>query len=182
MRSTTSASPRSPADTTARPKDPTNTIAVSGVSLPRLYFLRLGYLVMGVGLVLTKRPQMVNHPVPWPLFEGVETCMLVALSLLSFLGLRYPLQMLPILLFELGWKVIWVAVVVLPLWTANQLDPATLSVFYSCLVVLIVAAVVPWRHAVAHYMTRQGDPWRPAPRDVEIPRSTGVVPTGRPGS
>jgi hypothetical protein len=29
-------------------------------------------------------------------------------SLLSFLGLRRPLKLLPILLFELGWKTIWV--------------------------------------------------------------------------
>ena len=40
--------------------------------------------------------------------EGVETCMLVALSLLAVLGLRYPMKMLPILLFEIGWKFIWV--------------------------------------------------------------------------
>ena len=130
------------------------------MSLPRLYFLRLGYLLMAVGIVVTKWPLLINHDVPWPLFEGVETCMLVALSLLGFLGLRYPLQMLPILLFELAWKFIWVAVVVLPLWTANQLDPATLKVFYSCLVVLIVAAVIPWRYVVAHYVTKRGDPWR----------------------
>ena len=89
--------------------------------------------------------------------------MLVALSLLWFLGLRYPLQMLPVLLFEIAWKVIWMAVVVLPLWISDQLDPATLSVFYSCLVVLIVAAVIPRRYVVAHYMTKQGDPWRKTP-------------------
>ena len=130
------------------------------MSLPRLYFLRLGYLVMGVGLVLIKWPLLLNHPQPWPLMEGVETCMLVALSLLSFLGLRYPLKMVPILLFELGWKAIWVAVVVVPLWGAGQLDAATLQVFYSCLVVLIVAAVVPWRYLIRQYVSQQGDPWR----------------------
>ena len=86
--------------------------------------------------------------------------MLVAMSLLCFLGLRYPLQMLPILLFELGWKFIWVAVVVLPLWISNQMDPATLQVFYSCLVVLIVLAVIPWRYVVAHYVMKPGDRWR----------------------
>jgi hypothetical protein len=140
--------------------DPLSTTRTLPVSLPRLYFLRLGYLVVTVGLALTKWPLLLNPPEPWPLFEGVETCMLVALSLLSFLGLRHPLKMLPILLFELGWKFIWVAVVVLPLWRADQLDPATLQVFYSCLVVLIVFAVVPWRHVLRQYVTKQGDPWR----------------------
>lgn len=86
--------------------------------------------------------------------------MLVAMSLLCLLGLRYPLQMLPILLFEIAWKFIWAAVVVLPLWTANQMDPATLQVFYSCLVVLIVVAVIPWRYVIAHYVLKQGDRWR----------------------
>jgi hypothetical protein len=159
MTSTTSASPRLP-DATARQDDRNGTAAAMSVSLPRLYLLRFGYLVVAVGLALTKWPLIINHDRPWPLFEGVETCMLVALSLLAFLGLRYPLQMLPILLFELAWKLIWVAVVVLPLWLANQIDPATLRVFYSCLVVLIVLAVIPWRYVVAHYVRKPGDPWR----------------------
>jgi hypothetical protein len=159
MTSTTSASPRLP-DATARQDDRNGTAAAMSVSLPRLYLLRLGYLVVAVGLALTKWPLLINHDRPWPLFEGVETCMLVALSLLAFLGLRYPLQMLPILLFELAWKLIWVAVVVLPLWFANQIDPATLKVLYSCLVVLIVLAVIPWRYVVAHYVRKPGDPWR----------------------
>jgi hypothetical protein len=158
MRSTTSASPRL-ADTTPR-QDDRNVTATTSVSLPRLYLLRLGYLVVAVGLALTKWPLLINHDRPWPLFEGVETCMLVALSLLAFLGLRYPLQMLPILLFELAWKFIWVAVVVLPLWISDQMDPATLNVFYSCLVVLIVLAVIPWRYVVAHYVLKKGDRWR----------------------
>jgi hypothetical protein len=159
MRSTTSASPRDLPDTST-PNDRKGTTTAPTVSLPRLYLLRFGYLLMAVGIAVTKWPLLINHDVPWPLFEGVETCMLVALSLLGFLGLRYPLQMLPILLFEIGWKFIWVAVVVLPLWIANQMDPATLKVFYSCLVVLIVLAVIPWRYVFAQYVMKQGDRWR----------------------
>ena len=92
--------------------------------------------------------------------DGVKASMLAAVSVLSLLGIRYPLQMLPVLLFELAWKLIWVAAVVLPLWTTDQIDPATLKVFYSCLTVLIVAAVIPWRYVVAQYVTKRGDPWR----------------------
>jgi len=124
-------------------------ITLAQVSLTRLHLLRLGYLVMAVGLAVTKWPLLINHASPWPLFEGVETCMLVALSLLAFLGLRYPIKMLPILRFEIGWKFIWVAVVVLPLWLSDQLDQATAEIFYSCLVVLIVVVVVPWRYVAS---------------------------------
>ena len=144
-------SPTAPGTTTSPP-----------VSLPRLYFLRLGYLVIAGGIALTKWPLLVDHPQPWPLFEGVVTCMLVALSLLWLLGVRYPVQMLPLLLFELGWKIVWTVAVVLPLWRAGQLDAATLQVFYACLVVLIVVAVIPWRYVVTHYVTKPGDPWRSA--------------------
>jgi len=146
------------------------TATVAQVSLPRLYLLRFGYLVMAVGLAATKWPLLINHDGPWPLFEGVEICMLVALSLLSFLGLRYPIRMLPILLFEIGWKTIWVAVVVLPLWVSDQLDQATADVFYTCLVVLIVIAVIPWRYVFRQYVVKQGDPWRKdAARPVSKP-------------
>jgi len=116
--------------------------------------------VIAVGLAVTKWPLLINHDVPWHLFEGVETCMLVALSLLWFLGIRYALQMLPVLLFEIAWKLIWMTVVVLPLWLSDQLDPATMKVFYACLVVVIPLSIIPWRYVVGHYVTKPGDRWR----------------------
>jgi len=39
------------------------------------------------------------------------------MSLLAFLGLRYPVGMLPILLFEVTWKVIWIVAVARPTWS-----------------------------------------------------------------
>ncbi len=147
------------------------------ISLLRLYALRAAYLFVAAGIALTVWPLLASHRPDWPLMNGVVCSLLAAVSVLAILGIRYPLQMLPVLLFELAWKFIWTIVVVLPLWTSDQLDPATLSVFYSCLVVLIVAAVVPWRYVVAHYVTKQGDPWRSAPRNGAIPRSTDVIPT-----
>ncbi|WP_448616433.1 hypothetical protein [Modestobacter sp. URMC 112] len=140
--------------------DRTGTPATTEVSLPRLHLMRLGYLVMAVGLAVTKWPLLIDDSRPWPLMEGVVTCMLVALSVLSFVGLRHPVKMLPVLLFELAWKVIWVAVVALPLWVGDQLDPATAEVFTSCLVVLIVLAVIPWRYVSAQYVQARGDRWR----------------------
>ena len=46
--------------------------------------------------------------------EGVVICLLTAMSLLAFLGFRYAVQMLPILPFEVTWKVIGIAAVAIP--------------------------------------------------------------------
>lgn len=122
--------------------------------------MRIGYLVIGVGTAVTKWPLLVNRSEPWPLFEGVSTYMLVAMGLLALLGLRYPVRMLPILLFESAWKLLWLAAVAVPLWTSGQMDPATMRVTRAVMWVVIVLAVVPWRYVVANYIFRQADPWR----------------------
>ena len=132
----------------------------ASVSLARLYLLRAGYLFFAVGLVVTKWPLLIGHDLSWPLFEGVETSILVAFSLLAFLGIRYPLAMLPVLLLECLWKLIWVTAVALPLWSAGRIDQATAQVLFTFLFVLIIVAVIPWDFVISQYVTARGDRWR----------------------
>ena len=129
------------------------------VSLWQLNLLRVGYLVMGGGLAVVKWPLLFNHG-PWELKAGTVQCMLVAMSVLALMGLRYPLRMLPILLFEVGWKLIWLGVVALPLWKDNQLEGATREQAVTVLLVVIIIAVIPWRHVLTQYVMAAGDPWR----------------------
>lgn len=77
------------------------------VSLPRLYALRAGYLFIAAGLAATVWPSLLNHSARWPLMNGVVCSLLAAVSVLAVVGIRYPLQMLPVLFFELLWKSIW---------------------------------------------------------------------------
>ena len=77
------------------------------ISLFRLYALRAAYLLLAVGLAATVWPLIINHPPQWPLMNSVVCSLLAAVSVLAAIGIRYPLQMLPILLFELLWKSIW---------------------------------------------------------------------------
>jgi hypothetical protein len=67
------------------------------------------------------------------------------MSLLAFLGLR-PVRMLPILLFEVTWKVIWIAAVALPHLIADDINTATREVLFSCSLVVIIIAVISWRY------------------------------------
>ena len=134
--------------------------AAAPVSLRRLYALRAGYLFIGVGLALEKWPLFLQRDTPWPLMTGVVTCMLTAMSLLALLGVRHPLAMLPVLLFESAWKLIWFAAVALPLWRSGQVDAAAQQLAVMCSLVVVVLAVIPWRHVVAQYVVRRGDRWR----------------------
>ena len=121
--------------------------------------MRVGYFVMGAGLAVTKWPELLAHD-PWELKEGTVVTMLVAMSLLALLGLRYPQRMLPILLFEVAWKLIWLGVVALPLWSHGNLTGATREQAAAVLWVAIVIAVVPWRHVVSQFVLARGDRWR----------------------
>jgi hypothetical protein len=128
------------------------------VSTPRLYALRALYLLIAVGLGITIWPQIINHPLS---AHGATTSLLGAMALLAILGLRYPLQMLPLLLFELVWKTIWLTAIALPLWRANLLDADTMESVRACLMGIIVPIVIPWRYVFAHYLKASGDRWLP---------------------
>src|ERR1700741_318425 len=90
------------------------------VSLVRLYVLRATYLLLVVGLGVTIVPVVFNHEAT---ARGAIASLLGGVWLLAFGGLRYPLQMLPLLMFELAWKTIWLIAFGLPQWSSGQLPP-----------------------------------------------------------
>jgi hypothetical protein len=108
---------------------------------------------------VVKWPLLFNHG-PWELKAGTVECMLVAMSVVALMGLRYPLRMLPILLFEVGWKADLARVIAVPLWLDNKLDGATGEQVGAVLWVVIIIAVIPWRHVLTQYEMAPGEPWR----------------------
>lgn len=133
---------------------------MNDVSLTRLYVLRATYLFVAGGLAFAIWPNIISHEPGWPLMNGVVACLLGAVSLGALLGLRYPLQMLPVLLFELVWKLLWLGAVALPLWAGGQMDARTMQTVWECLLgVVLVPLVVPWRYLIEHYVRQPGDRW-----------------------
>jgi hypothetical protein len=86
--------------------------------------------------------------------------LLAGLGLTAALGLRYPVQMLPILLFELTWKAVYLLAFALPLWSAHQINAATAEDIKAVLMVVIFFPLVPWRYVLAHYALKHGDRWK----------------------
>lgn len=147
------------------------------ISIVRLYLLRVTYVLVGVGLGVEIWPLILRSAaVPPAHMQGVVRAMLTAVSLLALLGVRYPLQLLPLLLFEFIWKAVWVLAIGLPLWRAGRLDAATGDTWTTCLFSLVLLVlVIPWRYVLHHYGRASGDRWR----DVTVPKATearaGVV-------
>jgi len=128
------------------------------VSTVHLYLLRGMYLLICVGLGSMIWPLVFHHG-HWSVMHSVAIALLAALSALCALGIRYPLQMIPLLLFEMLWKTIWLTAVALPLWRANQIDAETMETVKNCLMVIIVPFVIPWGYVWQNYFRKPGDRW-----------------------
>ncbi len=126
----------------------------------RLNLLRTGYALLVVGLGSTIWPSILDPSRSWELMHGVVISMLGAMSALAVLGLRYPLRMLPLLFFEMGWKAIWLIRVALPLWSGDRLDPATTQTLYECLPIILFPMIIPWSYVFENYAKKPGDAWR----------------------
>jgi hypothetical protein len=139
------------------------------VSTFRLYLLRATYLLIVVGLAAQIWPLILRSSASVEHMRGVVWSLLAGVSVLAIVGLRYPLKMLPLLLFELAWKLIWVVAIGLPLWSADRLDASTRATWTDCLMGLaLFPLVIPWRYVLATYVWAPADRWkREAPRRAE---------------
>jgi hypothetical protein len=129
----------------------------SEVSLVRLYVLRAMYLVLAIGGGIAFLPQLIGHE---PTARGVIPSMLAGMWLLACFGLRYPLQMLPILLFELAWKTIWLVDYGLPQWKAGVNTQVFKEDFKAiALGPVVFILVIPWGYVYRRYLKNPGTRW-----------------------
>jgi hypothetical protein len=138
-------------------------VARTAPELPlyRLYLLRALFLLIGLAQGSQTWPHIVHHAKPWDFWHGVGMCMLGALTALALLGVRYPVRMMPLLIFEFVWKLLWALVVLLPLWLAHNVDPDTADNAFSILLgVILVPLVLPWGYVWRNYVVAAADRWR----------------------
>ena len=123
------------------------------VTQTRLHVMRAFYLLLflerGYRLVV-----QIMSGKPLGPFDGVAYAFWGALALLCLLGLRYPLKMVPVLLIFLIYKLLWLAMVALPLWSAGTPMDAVMGQFTIAMAagVVIDLLVIPWGYVVANYV------------------------------
>jgi hypothetical protein len=131
------------------------------VGVIRLYLLRAMYLLIAAGLFISIWPGIFSSSGRAADSHSVVNSFLAALSLLSLVGIRYPLKMLPILIFESLWKAFWLLVFALPMHLSAGLDEYSSGVAFACgMGVVLTPLVIPWRYVINHYILAAGNRWR----------------------
>ena len=129
------------------------------VAMWRIYALRFIYLLIFLGLSSFVWQQLFLESAEWPVMRGVAKSMMAALALLCLLGIRYPLQLLPVLLFETLWKTLWILAIAIPARGSGQwamIEPT----FYEVVGIIIVYFIMPWSYVWSRYVRQPGEPWR----------------------
>jgi hypothetical protein len=127
-----------------------NELADGEVPLWRLHVLRATYLLLVVGLGATIVPELFKHE---PTARGVIPGMLSGIWLLAFLGLKYPLQMLPLLMFEFAWKGVWMLKYGLPQYYSGEMPPTWAGDFQAIAAgFILMPMVIPWGHVYRRYI------------------------------
>lgn len=131
------------------------------LSLLRLYSLRALYLFIALGLMLSLWADTIASMGVSSDSYTVIGAMLVTMSLLSLLGVRYPIKMLPVLLFELLWKVIWLLGFSLPAYLNGSLDDYAMGTTFACAIgVILTPLAIPWGYVSKEYISSKGERWR----------------------
>jgi hypothetical protein len=118
-----------------------------GVRPINIYGLRLFYFLMAAFIATDSWTTILTHQGPWDHIRAVAFSVWATYTTMSILGLIHPLRMLPIMVFMIGYKTIWLSIVAYPLWRAGTLvgSPAE-GMARTFIWVVIPMVVVPWKY------------------------------------
>jgi hypothetical protein len=124
-----------------------------GVRPLNIYLLRLLYILMFFVLGKDTWTHILTHKGPWDPTDAVVWCVWTAFATLAGLGILRPLKLLPVILLEIFYKVLWLLLVAYPLWSKGTLagSPAEAITAPFLWVVLPIVAM-PWGYAFKTYI------------------------------
>ncbi len=123
-----------------------------GVRPVQIWGLRAFYLLMLVFVAPVAWQALLTHSGPWDPVRAVATVVWATYPSLALFGLVHPLRWLPLMLFAIGYKSLWLIFIAFPLWRAGTLwgTPAG-EIAASFFALPLLIAVVPWGYAWRTY-------------------------------
>ena len=143
-----------------------------GVYRINIYLLRLLYFLVVIFVARDSWTVILMHQGSWDYLQAVAYCVWAAYATLSVVGLIHPLKMIPIVLFEIFYKSIWLIIVAYPLWSKHQLvgSPAE-QLTYAFLWLPLPLLAVPWPYVLRNYFSLPKRKEHLAIRDVKERRA-----------
>jgi hypothetical protein len=123
-----------------------------GVRPINVHLLRLFYFLMAAFIATQSWSTILTHQGPWDHVRAVAWCVWAAYTTMSVLGLVHPLRMLPIFVFMIFYKTLWLVVVALPLWRAGQLTGPVAEMARVFIGAPLLTLVVPWGYFFRQYV------------------------------
>jgi hypothetical protein len=124
-----------------------------GVRPIHVYLLRLVFILMFLLLGKNTWTHILTHQGSWDPKDAIAWCVWTAFATLAGLGIIRPLKMLPLLLLEVFYILLWPLIVAYPLWSTGTLAgfsaDGTTSAF---LWVLLPSVAIPWGYAFRSYI------------------------------
>ncbi len=124
------------------------------VALWRINAIRFIFLLMALIMGSAVWYQLFTEWAAMDINRGLAKSMLAALALMSLLGVRYPLQMLPLMLYEMAWKTVWIVFIAGRHWLAGTVTPQIETLFFECIGIVIAFVVAPWPYIAARYFSQ----------------------------
>jgi hypothetical protein len=127
-----------------------------GVSKFRFYLLRFYFALNFIALGFQAWTEIFAHKGLWEPIPGIAYSFWAAFSLLAILGIIHPLKMLPLLLVQFTYKLIWSIIVAYPIWSANQLPASHELTNIMVKGVLFDLVIIPWPYVLRNFVLSPG--------------------------
>lgn len=124
-----------------------------GVPRINIYLLRLLFMLMFVFLTYESWSTIVHHKGSWDGTKAAAWCMWGSYSLISFIGILQPLKMLPVVLFEIIYKITWLLIAAYPLWIKRELAGSAVEGMAAVYIwIVFPIAAMPWSYFIKNYV------------------------------
>jgi hypothetical protein len=118
-----------------------------------------GLSLFAVDGFLVTLPLLIHHG---PTERGMILGIKGGLWIMGMIGVRHPLRMLPIFIFEFVWKTIWLLAFGLPKWISGIGSPRLSQDMMGIGIVPLSLALLlmPWGHIWRRYVGQPAERWR----------------------